>query len=148
MNKFLLLVRYYFRASIKYFMGKSWLLSSYMEVLANVPLNPTDAKFPDGLRYHLIDIFVNELDNLISDKEDEMPLEIILEPVRLLGRQSPNRVVRKRVKKLLDDPRLAEWQNRGSEEDLGPRSIKDQNSMEKSGDDDDDGEWNGIEDEN
>ena len=143
MNKFLLLVRYYFRASIKYFMRRDWLLESYMEVLANVPLNPTDAKIPDGLRYHLMDIYVDELDNIDPVKGSEMPLENILEPIRYLGRQSPNRIVRKRVKTLLDDPRLAEWEKQGSEGHAGQSKMRGRNGMEGSNDDEA-AEWNGI----
>lgn len=150
MNKFLLLVRYYFRASIKYFIRRNRLLGSYMDVLANVPLNPTDSKIPDGLRYHLIDIYVDELDNVSSEKESNMPLEIILEPIRSLGRQSPNRIVRKRVKELLKDPRLVDWENRVSEEDVGQRNIeahtgKDRSDGDENNEEEED-EWSGIED--
>lgn len=150
MNKFLLLVRCYFRASIKYFIRRNRLLGSYMDVLANVPLNPTDSKIPDGLRYHLIDIYVDELDNVSSEKESKMPLEIILEPIRSLGRQSPNRIVRKRVKELLKDPRLVDWENRVSEEDVGQRNIeahtgKDRSDGDENNEEEED-EWSGIED--
>lgn len=150
MNKFLLLVRYYFRASIKYFIRRNRLLGSHMDVLANVPLNPTDSKIPDGLRYHLIDIYVDELDNVSSEKESKMPLEIILEPIRSLGRQSPNRIVRKRVKELLKDPRLVDWENRVSEEDVGQRNIeahtgKDRSDGDENNEEEED-EWSGIED--
>ena len=114
-----------------------------MEVLANVPLNPTDAKIPDGLRYHLMDIYVDELDNIDPVKGSEMPLEKILEPIRYLGRQSPNRIVRKRVKTLLDDPRLAEWEKQGSEGHVGQSKMRGRNGMEGSNDDEA-AEWNGI----
>lgn len=120
-----------------------------MDVLANVPMNPTDAKVPDGLRYHLIDIYVDELDNVNSDRESKMPLEIVLEPVRSLGRQSPNKIVRKRVKELLEDPRLVDWENRVSKKDVGQRNAEVHTGKVRSdGDDnnDEDDEWSDIED--
>ena len=153
MNKFLLLVRLYFRASINYFMQRGLstttdstnpsALGSYIDVLAEIPLNPTDAKIPDGLRYHMIDIYVDELDAVDSDRESGMPLEMLLGPVRLLGRQSHNRIIRKRVKEMLQDPRLENWSKRGSEEIVKESEMQHQDRMEGLGDVD---EWNGFDD--
>ena len=153
MNKFLLLVRLYFRVSVKYFMQRGWSattnltnaspLSSYIEVLAEVPLNPTDAKIPDGLRYHMIDIYVDELDGMDPDRGSEMPLEVLLRPIRLLGRQSNNRIIRKRVKEMLEDPRLTQWYDEDSEKSGKDNAMQDPDSIEETDDVD---EWNGIED--
>ena len=153
MNKFLLLARLYFRASVKYFMQRGWAaatnsaytspLNSYIDVLAEVPLNPTDAKIPDGLRYHMIDIYIDELDAVDPNRESEMPLETFLGPIRLLGRQSNNRIIRKRVKEMLKDTRLADWYGEGSEKSGEENGRQDPDLMEERDDVD---EWNGIED--
>ena len=153
MNKFLLLARLYFRASVKYFMQRGWAaatnsaytspLNSYIDVLAEVPLNPTDAKIPDGLRYHMIDIYIDELDAVDPNRESEMPLETFLGPIRLLGRQSNNRIIRKRVKEMLKDTRLADWYGEGSEKSGKENGRQDPDLMEERDDVD---EWNGIED--
>lgn len=103
---------------------------------------------PDGLRYHIVDIWVDELEKVLefegekSDGEDgaqsrkikgDVPMELILRPLEKLHAESPYKPVRTRAGDALDDDRLVEW---------GVRARKTPESEEE----DSDGEWGGFDD--
>ena len=131
MDKFLYFVRQYLSASFSYFAKSEWKdtkrLDEYMDVLASTPLNPTDKRIPNGIRYHVIDIFVDELEKVDEETEAEMPVEILLAPLRSMVKKSPTKVVRERVKEVLEDDRVRTW--------LGEGVVEDEENNE----------WNGIE---
>lgn len=113
MDKYLYLVRCYVQEGFQYVRRKGWkeeLLEEYLGVLEGVAFNVRDAKIPNGLRYHVIDLYVDELDK--ADVEDEAPAERALEPMRKLGRESLVKTVRKRVGEALEDERLVNWKGR------------------------------------
>lgn len=137
MDKFLFLVRQYLNASFRYFARQDWrnteLLEKYLDILRETPLNPTDQKVPNGLRLHVIDIYVDELDKVDEGREGKMPLEQVLAPLRELGQKSVTKAIRNRVKETLaEDERLADWNN--------PKKPEE----EKSNKQDEDEEWGGI----
>lgn len=103
---------------------------------------------PDGLRYHLIDIWVDELEKVLEFEDEktdgeggdqgrkikgDVPMELILRPLEKLRTESPYKPVRTRVEDALDDDRLVEW---------GVRARKTPESEEE----DSDGEWGGFDD--
>jgi ribosomal RNA-processing protein 1 len=121
MDKFLYLVRCYVGKGFEFVRGagnRRWqdedLLQSYSTILEEVPLNVDNGKIPNGLRYHVIDIFVDELDKV--DRERDAPLSTLLLPLRKLGEKSVTRPVQKRVKEALEDERLEDWTNTGAAE--------------------------------
>jgi len=136
MDKFLYLVRVYLEASFRHFAKRDWKnedqLERYLGILEAIPFNPTDHKIPDGLRYHCLDVYVDELDRLDEKKEGNLPIEKLLRPVRNLGSKTLSKTVRARVKETLDDERLKAWLS------------DDQNAKENNTEEDN--EWNGIED--
>ena len=98
---------------------------------------------PDGLRYHLIDIWVDELEKVlefeVAGDEDEtpkrkikgdVPMELILRPLEKLRAESAYKPVRTRAAEALEDERLIEW---------GVRTRK------ADEDDDSEEEWGGFE---
>jgi ribosomal RNA-processing protein 1 len=99
---------------------------------------------PDGLRYHLIDIWVDELEKVlefeeVAGDEDEtpkrkiksdVPMELILRPLEKLRAESAYKPVRTRAAEALEDERLVEW---------GVRTRK------ADEDDDSEEEWGGFE---
>jgi len=146
-NKFLYLIRQYLFASFRFLSRHEWnntrAIEGYMNILARTPLNPTDPKIPNGMRYHVLDIYVDELDKIDADREGKMPLETLLAPVKTLEKAAVTKAVRKHAKEALEDERLKDWnnleENKGSEsgnEDSGGIAIAGQ----------DEGEWGGIED--
>ncbi|KAJ6167426.1 hypothetical protein N7497_000269 [Penicillium chrysogenum] len=99
---------------------------------------------PDGLRYHLVDIWVDELEKVlefeeVAGDEDEtpkrkikgdVPMELILRPLEKLRAESAYKPVRTRAAEALEDERLVEW---------GVRTRK------ADEDDDSEEEWGGFE---
>jgi len=125
MDKYLYLVRCYVQEGFQYVRRKSWseeLLGEYLGVLEGVAFNVRDARIANGLRYHVIDLYVDELDK--ADLEDEAPVEKLLEPMRKLGKESITKPVRKRVGEALADQRLANWKARREvEEESGEEEV-------------------------
>jgi len=99
-----------------------------VRVLEEGPLSVDEPRVPDGIRYHVVDVYVDELDRVDRAREGEMPIEVVLGPLRRLGRESLNKVVRAKVEEALGDERLKDWLGEG----------------ESNAEDEE--EWNGIED--
>ncbi|GKZ18205.1 hypothetical protein AbraIFM66951_000378 [Aspergillus brasiliensis] len=79
---------------------------------------------PDGLRYHLMDIWIDELEKVLEFEEVEgeeeegqpkkkvkggVPMELLLRPIEKLKAESAYKPVRTRAAETLDDERLFEW---------------------------------------
>jgi ribosomal RNA-processing protein 1 len=112
MDKYLYLVRCYVNKGFELCAKKGWaedevFLEEYLQILEATPLNPREAKIPDGLRYHVIDIFVDELDK--ADLGRNVPMEKVLGPLRTLGKETITKTVRERVNEALEDERLQDW---------------------------------------
>jgi len=63
---------------------------------------------PDGLRYHVLDVWVDGLEG----QEERMPegmLERVMGPVQRLAREGKTKVLRERAKEALRDERLKQW---------------------------------------
>ena len=114
MEKFLLLTRRYLGATIKELKEGKWevgLVKEHLALLEEVPCEIEDPRIPNGMRFHVIDIYVDELERagaLEKDGEEEgsVPLEMLLEPLRKLATSSPTKPVRKKAKEALADERL------------------------------------------
>ncbi|KAK6542171.1 hypothetical protein TWF694_007935 [Orbilia ellipsospora] len=134
MDKFMLLVRRYVAASLRYLHSKGWdeeIIGENNSLLESLPLHPTNARMPDGLRYHLIDIYVDEIlkvakverdekddgDEDEDEEEEEAEIqdeyditpeqtELLLQPFRRLLKESQSKPIRNCVKELSEDERL------------------------------------------
>lgn len=115
MDKYLYLVRCYVNKGFEKTAKGDWadeeLLEEYLKILVEVPFNARDIKVPNGLRYHVIDVYVDELDKV--DVERNAPLEKVLRPLRQLQRDTLTKPVRSRAQEALDDERLADWSGAG-----------------------------------
>jgi ribosomal RNA-processing protein 1 len=136
MDKFLYLTRMYLLESLKWYKKQKWGgVQDYMDVLEQIPLNPTELRIPNGLRYHVIDIYVDEMEKVDEDAES-MPVESLLRPMRRLVKESLTKSIRERVKIQLEDERIGKWLGgEEGEEGIGKKA-------EQAEDD----EWGGIED--
>jgi len=136
MDKFLFLIRQYLAASFRFCARHDWRddegTDECIALLRKFPLNLHSTDIPDGLRYHVLDTFVDELDKVDEAREGKMPLDRLLEPVRKLAKESYSKGVRKRAKETLEDERLADWNGEHPSE-----------CDEEGGEDDG---WGGIED--
>jgi len=155
LDKFLLLVRRYLGAGFEWCRQAGWgeaEVDGVLGVLETVPLCVGGGRVavPDGLRYHVLDIYVDELER-IGDVE-RMPVEVLLGPVRALGEaKGTQKVMRKRVGECLGDERLVEWRKEGGEggddsKESGNNSKESGNEGEavKSRDEDEDDEFSGF----
>ncbi|EYE95307.1 ribosomal RNA processing 1 family protein [Aspergillus ruber CBS 135680] len=117
-------------------------LKSYLSIISEGPLNPlnfdpdqdtsinekTDyvpmPHGPDGLRYHLLDLWLDELEKVLEfEQEDskegeeekprkvvsEVPMDLILGPIETLRVKGLHKPVRTRAGEALEDERLYEW---------------------------------------
>lgn len=105
---------------------------------------------PDGLRYHVMDIWIDELEKVLEFDEDEVdgeeeesksrkpkgdvPMELLLRPIEKLRTDSPNKPVRKRATEALNDDRLVEW------------GFKSRPVQEEDEDEESEIEWGGFDD--
>lgn len=117
MEKFLLLVRRYVAASFERMKSADWdsqVVTEILGVAREIPLNVTDPKIPVGLRFHVIDVWVDELERVgaFADEDaeeeglDEKLLEVLMRPLRELGEGSPNKTVRRKSMEAWGDERL------------------------------------------
>jgi ribosomal RNA-processing protein 1 len=135
MNKILLLVRFVIREHFGLALG--WAVkedpnlkdqvANQLQVFETWPLSPRERKVPDGLRLHVLDVWVEELARQLSaaqkaldDAENSDPeskknvllnlAQEFMEPVRKVGREGLSRGVKIRAKEAV---KLAEEQLSG-----------------------------------
>jgi len=103
-----------------------------------------DLRAPMGLRYHVVDIYVDELERVGALEKEEgegsredVPIEKLLEPLRNLAKGSPTKMVRIKSKEALEDGRLP-----GNE-----KKVDDAEDIPLAHDNEDDNdEWGGFDD--
>ena len=106
------LVRYYVNAGFTYLSQHAWdaeLLKAYLKLIEVIPMSATNAKVSDGLRYHVLDTWVEELDGVDVAREGSCPVEEIMGPVRRLEKEGRTKKVRERARGCLTDERLKDW---------------------------------------
>lgn len=133
MEKFLLLTRRYLGATFQVLQRGKWeeeLVREHVELLEEIPCNVEDMRIPSGMRFHVIDIYIDELERVGALESDEgRVLQTLLQPLRRLAEKSPTKPVRTKAKGALGDERLP-GNSKANEEDP-PKE---------------DDEWGGIED--
>jgi ribosomal RNA-processing protein 1 len=145
MEKFMLLVRRVFGASLRWVWEMKWetkAMEDMLEVFSTWPfeLEGDLSRVPVGLRLHVLDIWADELDKakLLGEDSPEPAQEFvkkIIAMVESLAKSSPCKPVRVRAKDSLENEKLP-----GSEKE------KDNETSDPGEDVDDDGSWDGIED--
>ena len=85
------------------------LVSGYLEIVEQIPLSVENAKVPDGLRYHVLDVWVQELDNVDKGREGKCPVDLLMAPLETLRIEGRTKTVRTRAKEMLEDERLKDW---------------------------------------
>jgi len=150
LDKYLLLCRCYVQGAFQCLATKGWeegLVEGYLRVVEEVPLSTgmeavdgsMGAKVPDGLRYHVLDVWVDGLEG----QEEGMPegmLERVLGPVQRLAREGKTKVLRQRAKEALRDERLQQWTVEASAAGGGAEVIQDKCDQNETGDE----EWGGF----
>lgn len=138
-------------AAFEYLATNRWdegLVGRYLEVVDEGMLSTgpgTEGRgrgWPDGLRYHVLDVWVDGLEGVIEDMGDGV-LQRLMLPIERLGREGWSKVLRLRAKDTLGDERLRGWMDgEGKEGGQGQVVRLDDGDAVSS---DDDG-WGGFED--
>jgi ribosomal RNA-processing protein 1 len=141
LDKYLYLIRQYLNASFKFLSRQKWkqaTLEEWNEIMEETPLNVSDMKIPNGLRYHVLDIWVDELEKVGAKKWEAEPgggtLETLMKPIDIMMEEGKLKVLRDAARECLDHEKLAYWRG------LGNVSTSD-NAEE---DDDEEQEWGGF----
>ena len=161
MDKYLLLVRLVVREVFARILvsgderdsDSSEVAGRQIAFLETGPLSPRERKVPDGLRYHVLDVYVDELEKALEEDQEESGgggdeqeeewiseeqremVERLLGPVEMVAREGLSKGVRVRAKETLADERVVRWRRRMKER------------IEPGGDGDGDGNRNAEEDE-
>ena len=82
------------------------LVESQLNVFRVWPLSPREQKVPDGLRLHVLDIWLDELNKLSSNSDaDESALQVLkaqlMQPIRDLAKEALSKSVRTRAKDVI-----------------------------------------------
>jgi ribosomal RNA-processing protein 1 len=141
LDKYLYLIRRYLNASFEFLSRQKWeqsVLEKWNEILEETPLHPKDMKIPNGLRYHVMDIWVAEMEKVSGDKWEQNPgsetLEALVKPIENMKKEGALKVLRVAAQECLGDETLMSW--RGIEEE----KVSEGSDM----DDDDEVEWGGF----
>ena len=109
LDKFLFLIRNYVNAAFWYLEQRLWpgeMLSNYLKIIEDILLE-SQGKVSDGLKYHLLDIWVDELDKV--DERREAPLEEVVKVVNNTKVNGRTKILRSRANDVLADERLNNW---------------------------------------
>lgn len=75
-------------------------------------LSPSNPKIPKSIRYHITDIYIDELDKFVPLESAEQDFqEVIAELVKpfvKIQKEGVDKVAKQKATELLDDPRLQE----------------------------------------
>ncbi|KAL8929903.1 MAG: hypothetical protein Q9208_001047 [Pyrenodesmia sp. 3 TL-2023] len=126
-------MRHYVRASFQYLKLMKWdreMIQEWRDAMVGEsegrkgdelgPLNPGNMKVPDGVRYHVLDVWVDELVGFVGEDE-EMGKEIgvlLMEPVARLEREGRGKIVKQRAREVLEDKRVRGWVDGGKDKDV------------------------------
>jgi ribosomal RNA-processing protein 1 len=141
LDKYLYLIRKYLNACFEFLSRQKWkkdVLEEWNTIMEETPLEPKDMKIPNGLRYHVMDIWVDELGKVSGDKWEKEPgsetLETLVQPIERMKKEGALKVLRVAAQECLDEETLKSW-----------RGIVDEKAGESmdSGDDSEQ-EWGGF----
>lgn len=102
LDKFYTLLRRFVESSFQRLYSSDWkasLVSQYIELLEKLPLSSKDQKVPNGIRYHLADIYLESLSKIILSESErqQVPIGTLIAPFERLVLESPTKSVRLRV---------------------------------------------------
>jgi len=116
LDKYLYLIRQYLHHSFQFLSRQNWeasVLKGWNQIVKETPLHTSDMKVPNGLRYHVLDIWVDELDKVAGKKwgkeTKSEELEMLVEPIEELAKDGKLKVLRVAAQETLSDERLKAW---------------------------------------
>ncbi|CAN9112803.1 unnamed protein product [Alternaria alternata] len=123
LDKYLYLIRQYLNASFKFLSKNKWkksLLEQWNAVMEEIPLECQNMRIPNGLRYHVMDVWVDEMEKVEGEaweKEDKKEtLETLVLPVEKMAKDGKLKPLRNAAKECLADDRIRAWRGQELEE--------------------------------
>ncbi len=147
LDKFYTLLRRYVEYSFRRLKADEWSdVELYTQMLSDIPLHQTNQKCPNGIRYHLADIYLDELAKVVPEEDAGLPIKDLLHPFVALREGCPTKQVRERVlKEVLESDKLSRWGI--SHKDVQGKGFADSPSSLNEGDveeDEDEDEFSGF----
>ncbi|KTW26323.1 hypothetical protein T552_02809 [Pneumocystis carinii B80] len=118
LDKFYLLIRKNIEGGFRLCMSSNWseeIVNKYVLLLQDIPLNPTNPKIPNSIRYHILDVYLDELDKVfpVKNKNQNFQIKVFLSPFLNLIEKSHDKYVKKRVSEAIFlDKRIELWNNK------------------------------------
>ncbi|EMR09293.1 hypothetical protein PNEG_02253 [Pneumocystis murina B123] len=118
LDKFYLLIRKNIEGGFRLCMSLNWsekVVNNYVLLLEDIPLNPTNPKIPNSIRYHILDVYLDELDKVfpVKSKNQNFQIKVFLAPFLNLVKKSPDKYLKKRISETIFlDKRIELWNNK------------------------------------
>ena len=105
--------------------------------MEETPLECENMRIPNGLRYHVMDVYVDEMEKVEGEaweKEDKKEtVETLVLPIERMAKEGKLKTLRNAAKEVLADDRLRAW--RGQEVEMTEAAEDDEDS---------EAEWGGF----
>lgn len=138
LDKYLYLIRQYVNASFAFLSRNKWkksLLEQWNSIVEETPLECQNLKIPNGLRYHVMDVWVDELERVEGEgwekESHKETLETLIQPIEKMAKDGKLKPLRNAAKECLADDRLRAW--RGQELEAASDSEEEDEEVEWGG---------------
>ena len=104
-------------------------MGGYLALLGSKggPLSTCDDKVPDGIRYHVLDVWIDGLEGIMNEESERPPpLQRFLLPVEELGSHGRTKALCRRAKDVRNDVRVRRWLDEDAEDNDGNRVEDDE----------------------
>ncbi|KZS93161.1 Nop52-domain-containing protein [Sistotremastrum niveocremeum HHB9708] len=131
MDKYYMLVRKYVRASFTLLLRTNWkaeYCEEYNKILTSRdgPIHPDNPKLPNSLTYHVIDLYLEEIQRSLQESSPchPAPLHTLLDPFIILASKTSNNITYDRLQSSLFDPLIQALNAPTESEDVNPPPAK------------------------
>ena len=119
-DKYLLLMRRFVGVQLEFLRRQKWdqgLLEAFLSAVADRQEGPLGVGgegevVGDGIRYHVLDVWVDEIEKVWREEDDAAVLERLQGPVEGLARKGRTKILRDRAKEVLANERWAQLKER------------------------------------
>ncbi|PFX32530.1 Ribosomal RNA processing protein 1-like B [Stylophora pistillata] len=118
LDKFYMLLRFFVKETFNFLKKTGWeerLVCDVVHILNEEPMNPISLKVPDGIRLHMVSVYLPELTSVLDDEASASAVLKLLDPLFLFATHSSNKTVTSAVGKSLFE-HLVQQQTGDSEE--------------------------------